>query len=84
MLWSNTKAFGNKDFLIVSHPTMKIHVIPNLNPRRKFFKKAGSYLPRSSASCRAASTDIPDPLSPLLPIIHRFWQVIKVTSCVLA
>ena len=24
---------------------------------------------------RAASTDIPDPLSPLLPIIHRFWHV---------
>ena len=24
----------------------------------------------SSSSCRAASTDIPDPLSPLLPIIH--------------
>ena len=23
----------------------------------------------------AASTDIPDPLSPLLPIVHRFWQV---------
>ena len=27
----------------------------------------------SSLSCRAASTDIPDPLSPRLPIIHRFW-----------
>ena len=25
----------------------------------------------SSSSCHAASTDIPDPLSPLLPIIHR-------------
>ena len=25
-------------------------------------------------SCRAASTDIPDPLSPLLPIILRFWR----------
>ena len=24
----------------------------------------------SSSSCRAASTDIPDPLSPLLPIVH--------------
>ena len=33
--------------------------------------------------CRAASTDIPDPLSPLLPIIHRLWQVFRVTSCVL-
>ena len=30
-----------------------------------------------SSSCRAASTDIPDPLSPLLLIIHRFWQVFR-------
>ena len=36
-----------------------------------------------SSSCRAASTDIPDPLSPLLPIIHRLWQVFRVTSRVL-
>ena len=38
---------------------------------------------RKSSSCRAASTDIPDPLSPLLPIIHRLRQVFRVTSCVL-
>ena len=25
----------------------------------------------SSSSCRAGSTDIPDPLSPLLSIVHR-------------
>ena len=25
----------------------------------------------SSSSCRATGTDIPDPLSPLLPIVHR-------------
>ena len=37
----------------------------------------------SSSSCRAASTDIPDPLSPPLPIIHRFWQVFSVTSSIL-
>ena len=36
-----------------------------------------------SSSCRAVSTDIPDPLSPLLPIIHRLRQVFRVTSCVL-
>ena len=35
------------------------------------------------SSCRAASTDIPDPLSPLLPIIHRLWQVFRVTSHIL-
>ena len=34
-------------------------------------------------SCRAASTDIPDPLSPLLPIVHRFWQVFWATSRIL-
>ena len=32
----------------------------------------------SSSSCRTASTDIPDPLSPLFPIIHCFWQVFRV------
>ena len=27
----------------------------------------------SSSSCRAGNTDIPDPLSPLFPIVHRRW-----------
>ena len=37
----------------------------------------------SSSSSRAASTDIPDPLSPLLPIVHRLWQVFRATSRIL-
>ena len=37
----------------------------------------------SSSSCRETNTNIPDPLSPLLPIIHRFWQVFRVTSRIL-
>ena len=37
----------------------------------------------SSSSCHATSTDIPDPLSTLFPIIHRFWQVLRATSCIL-
>ena len=37
----------------------------------------------SSSSCRAASTDIPDPLSPLFPIVHRLWQVFRSTSRIL-
>ena len=37
----------------------------------------------SSSSCRAASTDIPDPLSPLLPIVHRLWQIFRATSRIL-
>ena len=27
--------------------------------------------------------DIPDPLLPLLPIVHHFWQVLRATSCIL-
>ena len=29
-----------------------------------------------SSSCRAAGADIPDPLSPFLPIIHHLRQVL--------
>ena len=34
----------------------------------------------SSSSCRVISTDISDPLSPHLTIVHCFQQVIKATS----
>ena len=33
-----------------------------------------------SSSCRAASTDILAPLSPLFLIIHRLWKVFRATS----
>ena len=33
--------------------------------------------------CRAASTDIPDPLSSLLHPVHRFWPVFRATSRIL-
>ena len=36
-----------------------------------------------SSSCCAASMDIPDPLLPLFPIFHRFWQVLWATSHIL-
>ena len=36
-----------------------------------------------SSSCRAGSTDIPDPLSPLLRIVHRPRQVFRTTSRIL-
>ena len=32
------------------------------------------------SSCRAISMDIPDPLSSLLPIVHWFGQILRVTS----
>ena len=38
------------------------------------------YISSSSSSCRAISTDIPDPLSPPLPIIYGFRQVLRATS----
>ena len=38
------------------------------------------YIYISSSSWHAASTDIPDPLSPCLPIIHRIRQVFRVTA----
>ena len=52
-----------------------------------FFMKImvrNNYSSSSSSSYRATSTDIPDTLSPLLPIIHRFWQVFRATSLILA
>ena len=36
----------------------------------------------SSSLCLAPSTDIPDPLSPLL-LVHRLWQVFRATSHIL-
>ena len=41
--------------------------------------RATKYSHSSSSSCRAISADIPDPLSPHLPIVHCFWQVFRVT-----
>ena len=37
----------------------------------------------SSSSCRTTSTDIPDPLSPPLPIVHLLWLVFRATSRIL-
>ena len=37
----------------------------------------------STSSCHAISTDISDPLSPLLPIVHRFRQVLMATPRIL-
>ena len=39
--------------------------------------------PSNKSSCHVTSTDIPDPLSPLLPIVHRLWQVFRATSHIL-
>ena len=44
---------------------------------------AYDHIQTSSSSCHAASTDIPDPLSPLLPIVHHLWWVLSATSRIL-
>ena len=41
------------------------------------------YSSSSSSSCRAGSTDIPDPLSPLFSIVHCLRQVFWTTSRIL-
>ena len=54
-----------------------------------YTKKSGNLLKAPhihiyiSLSCCAASMDIPDPLSPLVPIVHRLWQVFRATSHIL-
>ena len=40
------------------------------------------FISSDRSSC-ATETDIPDPLSPLLPIVHRLWQVFRATSRIL-
>ena len=37
-----------------------------------------------SSSCRAISTDIPDPFSLPLPIVHLFQQVLRTTPRILS
>ena len=54
--------------------------VPELRSRYVFFRISRSCvlcISSSSSSCRAAITDILDPLSPLFLIIHRFWQVFR-------
>ena len=57
-------------------------VLWHINHCRLFTAKSGSYK-SSLSSGRAPSTDNPDPLSPLVPIVHRFWQVPRATSRIL-
>ena len=38
--------------------------------------------PLSSSSCRATSTDLPNPLPLPFSIVHRSWWVFKATSCI--
>ena len=56
MLWCNSiQLFFSQTFLFILHIYIYIYI----------------YIYISSSSCHAASTDIPDPLSPLFPIGHH-------------
>ena len=55
----------------------------NMCGRRKIGSGKFYDLCRYISSCRATSTDIRDPLSPLFPIVHRLWQVFRATSHIL-
>ena len=59
------------------------HILGKCTDTNLVNRRKTSITQYTSSSCRAVSTNIPDPLSPLLPIIHRLWQVFRVTSCVL-
>ena len=48
---------------------LQLLICHKIQPNQTIYISSSS---SSSSSCRAASTDIPDPLSPLLPIIHHF------------
>ena len=50
---------------------MKTLIHKNILPTDPNKKNKTYYILSSSSSYRAGSTDIPDPLSPLLPIVHR-------------
>ena len=70
--WSNP---GNG---VAPYPTPRCGSYWKGNPR--FLLDWGRQL--SSLSCHAASTDIPDPLSPPVSVIHRSLEVFKATSCI--
>ena len=68
---------------------MKDNGIKLAKERRRYHAQTITYvdyadnISSSSSSCRGISTDIPDPLSPPLPNIHRFRLVLRATSRIL-
>ena len=74
---SNRNGQHQTDFLIENRSTC---LNANYHKREG---KLWTYTSSSSSSCHAACMDIPDPLSPLLTIVHRLWQVFRATSRIL-
>ena len=63
--------------------TRKEYIVKSILPFQVTTDRKWKKTSSSSSSCRTASTDIPNPLLPLLPIIHRLWQVFRATSYIL-
>ena len=61
-------------------PRRSIYIIIH---RQTYLKKGMKLMLSSSSSCRAANTDIPDPLLPLFPIVHRLRQIFRASSRIL-
>ena len=90
---STTLVFKNMSFLFISFTTKYQNHWMRERERERERERVGQELLwftlswdryiSSSSSCRVGSTDIPDPLSPLLPIVHRPRQVFRTTSCIL-
>ena len=72
--------FSRHYSLILFISTISRYIISNL---KSYNCEQTKWHNSSSSSCHAASTDIPDPLSPLLPIVFRLWQVFRATSRIL-
>ena len=63
------------------NPFFSLKIIQNLKVHLYLYFT--DYFLMSSSSCRATSMDIPDPLSPPLPIVHHFWQILRATPHIL-
>ena len=58
-------------FVEFNYLLLSIQINNNKNKGTQLVIVEGNKNQSSSSSYRAGSTDIPDPLSPLLPIVHR-------------
>ena len=72
--------YNKKNIIIRNNIQSKLYIIIIIRNIIRDDMHSKLQLKSSSSSCRAASTDIPDPLSPLLPNIHRLWQIFRATS----
>ena len=68
----------NMIFISLQIPSLQSPIVV-ICTSRNLFRSSSS----SSSSCRAASMDSPNPLSPLVPIVHRLWLVFRATSRIL-